>query len=195
MARLAPALFLALACAIASNGSFAFAPSTAAAAASRLVGRSGGFVSLSAATGGDDDESPTALLSPRERGVYALLKDLSESNLSFRIVVVGNGAILESTNPLGPTFKLGRSPKSGAGIVTFASEDQSFEFHLVPAQIASVALVEKASPAKEGRTMRLVRFLNEEGGSICSLILADDSEPAAEWYEGMAAKYGPEARF
>jgi hypothetical protein len=87
-------------------------------------------------------------LTPQEINVYELLKELSDSKLPFRIVVVGNGAILESTNTLGPTFKLGKSPKSGASIVTFASEDQSFEFHLMPAQIASAVLVEKPSPTK-----------------------------------------------
>jgi hypothetical protein len=134
-------------------------------------------------------------LTPQEINVYELLKELSDSKLPFRIVVVGNGAILESTNTLGPTFKLGKSPKSGASIVTFASEDQSFEFHLMPAQIASAVLVEKPSPTKEGKTMRLLRFRNGEGGSICSLILADDSSQAASWYQSMAAKHGSEVEF
>jgi hypothetical protein len=79
--------------------------------------------------------------------------------------------------------------------VTFASEDQSFEFHLMPAQIASAVLVEKPSPTKEGKTMRLLRFRNGEGGSICSLILADDSSQAASWYQSMAAKHGSEVEF
>ena len=143
----------------------------------------------------DGEEASPQLKTPQETKVYQLLKELSDSNLSFRIVVVGNGAILESTNPLGPKFKLGESPKTGASIVTFASEDQSFEFHLMPAQIASAALVEKSSPAKEGRTLRLLRFLNGEGGSICSLILADDSSSAKTWYESMAAKYGSSVDF
>mmetsp|Transcript_34296 Transcript_34296/g.39046 ORF Transcript_34296/g.39046 Transcript_34296/m.39046 type:complete len:188 (-) Transcript_34296:190-753(-) len=134
-------------------------------------------------------------LTPQESGVYQLLKDLSDSELSFRIVVVGNGAILESTNQLGPTFKVGKSPKSGASIVTFASENQSFEFHLMPDQITAAALVEKASPAKEGKTLRLLRFLNSEGGSICSLILADDSDLAQNWYQSMITKYGSKVEF
>ena len=134
-------------------------------------------------------------LTPQESGVYDLLKDISDSNLSFRIVVIGNGAILESTNRLGPIFKLGKSPKSGASIATFASKDQSFEFHLMPAQIASAFLVEKDSPAKEGKTLRLLRFLNSEGGSICSLILADDSDSAKIWYESMTTKYGSQVKF
>jgi hypothetical protein len=134
-------------------------------------------------------------LTPQENHVYELLKEISDSKLPFRIVVVGNGAILESTNTLGPTFKLGKSPKSGASIVTFASEDQSFEFHLMPAQIASAVLIEKPSPTKEGKTMRLMRFRNGEGGSICSLILADDSTEAAGWYQSMAAKHGSEVEF
>lgn len=144
-----------------------------------------------------NDDDPTEGLPSRERKVYEFLKELNDSELSFRIVVVGNGAILESTNPLGPTFKLSVSKKTGNSIVTFAAEDQSFEFHLMPAQIASAALVEKPSPTKEGKTMRLLRFLNADGGSICSLILADDSDSgeAQTWYQSMATKHGSEIEF
>ena len=52
------------------------------------------------------------------------------SNYPFRIVVIGNGAILETTSKLGPTSKSSISPKSGERLLTFASEDQSFEFHV-----------------------------------------------------------------
>ena len=36
---------------------------------------------------------------------------------------------------------------------------------------------------------------NGEGGSICSLILAEDSSSAKTWYESMAAKYGSSVDF
>jgi hypothetical protein len=146
-------------------------------------------------TNGKSEETSTLLETPQETKVYELLEKLSDSKLSFRIVVVGNGAILESTNVLGPTFKLNKSPKTGSSIVTFASEDQSFEFHLMPAQIASAVLVEKPSPTKEGKTMRLLRLLNSEGGSVCSLILADDSGPAESWFQSISSTYGTEIDF
>ena len=129
-------------------------------------------------------------LTLKEQKIYTLSEELYESTLPFRVVVVGNGAILESTSKLGPIFKIGQSPKSGANIVTFASEDQSFEFHVILAQIASVAFIDKPSPVKEGNTMRLLRLLNGDGGSICSLIVAEESDTANEWYETMTQKYG-----
>ena len=76
-----------------------------------------------AATSSSGEDNKTEALTAKEKQVYTMLEELSESNLPFRIVVVGNGAILESTNTLGPTFKLGKSPKSVAHIVTFASEE------------------------------------------------------------------------
>mmetsp|Transcript_59038 Transcript_59038/g.66078 ORF Transcript_59038/g.66078 Transcript_59038/m.66078 type:complete len:112 (-) Transcript_59038:49-384(-) len=110
--------------------------------------------------------------------------------------MVGNGAILETTSKLGPTFKMGQSAKSGAYIVTFASEDQSFEFHVILAQIASVALIDKPSPVKAGTsTMRLMRLLDGDGGSICSLIVAEESDTAKEWYQTMTKKYGSGCNF
>ena len=139
----------------------------------------------------EEDKSP--LKSEQEIKVYDFLKELSDSNLSFRIVVVGNGAILESTNPMGPTFKVGESPKTGASIVTFASEDQSFEFHLMPAQIASAVLVDRPRP--DGTTMRILRLLNGEGGSVCSLIVVDNSSQAETWYDSMTSKYGSDIQF
>ena len=140
-----------------------------------------------------ESEETTPLKTPQETKVCELLKDLHESKLPFRIVVVGNGAILESTNLLGPTFKVGESPKTGASIVTFAAEDQSFEFHLMPAQIASCVLVERPNP--KGKILRLLRLLNGEGGSVCSLILADDSVSAQSWYGDLTERYGSEIVF
>jgi len=141
-------------------------------------------------TNADTEADKINELGLKERKIYTLLEELFESNLPFRIVVVGNGAILETTSKLGPTFKMGQSAKSGANIVTFASEDQSFEFHVIIAQITSVALIDKPSPVKVGSTMRLMRFLDSDGGSICSLIVAEESDTAKEWYQTMTKKYG-----
>lgn len=135
------------------------------------------------------DSSP--VLTESEQKVYGLLEDIHQSKLTFRIVVIGNGAILESTNELGPVMKLSQSPKSGANLVTFASEDQSFEFHLMTAQISKVGMVEKENPAS-GRTMRIMRFLDDTGKPICSLILSDDSTEAKEWYQSTIEKHGSE---
>jgi len=140
----------------------------------------------------DEASNALSVLSDKEELVYDLLKDLSNAKLPFRIVVVGNGAILESTNLLGPTFKVSQSPATGANLVTFASEDQSFEFHLMIAQVSKVAMIEKPSPVKKGKTMRIMRFLNAEEKSICSLILADKSADATGWFQQTVSKYGPE---
>ena len=156
----------------------------------------------------DTDTSSSDKLTVKEKNVYTMLKELSNSNLLFRIVVVGNGAILESTNLLG-SMKLNQSPVSGANIVTFASSNsQSFEFHLMIGQIDKVAFIEKDSPINKGKTMRIIRFINDESGNkaICSLILAtsaatadgvddDDDTIANDWFKIMISKYGSEHTF
>ncbi|OEU18274.1 hypothetical protein FRACYDRAFT_260331 [Fragilariopsis cylindrus CCMP1102] len=158
----------------------------------------------------DDASSSDNKLTLKEKSVYTMLKELSNSNLLFRIVVVGNGAILESTNLLG-MMKLNQSPVSGANIVTFASNNQSFEFHLMIGHIDKVAFIEKDSPINKGKTMRIIRFINDESGkSICSLILAtsaaaatsaadgvddDDDAIANDWFKVMISKYGSEHTF
>lgn len=139
----------------------------------------------------DDDEDKDADdgLSPPEQTVYDLLDSLHESNFPFRLVVVGNGAILETTSILGPTFKLGKSPRTGEPLTTFASEDQSFEFHLMIAQVSKIVLSEKAGP-EEGKVMQIFRFLTAEGKPMCSLILADKTEEAKKWYRSLLEKHG-----
>ena len=127
-------------------------------------------------------------LTPAEEKVYGLLQEIHSSKLPFRAVVVGNGAILESTSVLGPILKVSKSPASGANIATFASEDASFEFHLMTAQVKKISLTEKVGPT--GRTMRILRLTKEDAKPMCSLILADDSEESKEWYSGILSKYG-----
>ena len=70
-----------------------------------------------------------------------ILDKFQGSNLSFRIVAIGNGAILETTSKLGPTSKSSISPKSGERLLTFANEDASFEFHVKVEKICKIALV------------------------------------------------------
>ena len=125
-------------------------------------------------------------LSEPEQTVRDILQDLHDSDLPFRLVVVGNGAILETTSILGPTFKLGQSPRTGEPLTTFASEDQSFEFHLMISQVSKIVLTEKTGE----KIMQIFRFLTAEGKPMCSLILADKSEKAQKWFTSMCEKHG-----
>jgi putative heme iron utilization protein len=161
----------------------AFAPTSAP--SSRLSG----WTTLRESSNSAEAPTEPVLTEPEQR-VYGLLEEIHDSKLSFRVVVVGNGAILESTATLGPTMKLSQSPATGVNMVTFASEDSSFEFHLQTAQVSKIALVEKKGPT--GRTMRIMRFVNTVGKPICSLILSEDSESVAEWYGSIISKYGEE---
>ena len=118
-----------------------------------------------------------------------ILDEFHRSNLSFRIVVIGNGAILETTSKLGPTSKSSISPKSGERLLTFANEDASCEFHVKVEKICKIVLV--VNPANN---RRVARFLCDEGTPICSLILAGNSNQgeAEEWFDGLLAKHGDE---
>lgn len=137
------------------------------------------------------ETAPELKLSESEQKVYVLLEELHNSELDFRVVVVGNGAILETTAALGPKFKISESPSTpGQHLVTFAAEDASFEFHVKIGEVSKVAMVEKV--VSDVKTLRILRMVNEAGKSICSLILADQSDKAAEWYQSMMEKYGPE---
>ena len=126
-------------------------------------------------------------LTEPEQRVYSLVEQLHKSQYSFRIVVVGNGAILETTSILGPVMKLNTSPKTGNALLTLASHDQSFEFHIQTAQVSKVALTEKEA---NDTVMRVIRFLNNVGAPLCSLILRDDSEEAIAWYAELRSTYG-----
>ena len=140
---------------------------------------------LAAAIPTEQEEPLTPTLTPREDQVYQFLQDLQNKN--FRIIVIGNGAILESTHALGPNMSISPSPKSGANLITFATPDKSFELHLQLSQIAKVDLVEKEAP---NRTMRILRLSDDQEKSMCSLIVAEDSPENAEWFLSMKAKYG-----
>ena len=113
--------------------------------------------------------------------------------------MIGNGAILETTSILGPHYASNVSPKTGDRIITLASEDKSFEFHVKVDQVSKVTFseVEKPVPPTSEdqppttKTMRIIRFVNTEGGPMCSLILQESDEAAIEWFTGMMDQYGP----
>ena len=123
--------------------------------------------------------------------IDGIIRDLHESTLQFRIVVIGNGAILESTSTLGPHMAESVSPKTGERLITLASSDRSFEFHVKPDAIDKVVFAESKKP-DSGKTLRIVRMLRDDGAPICSLILADGSEEAKSWYKTMTIRYGYE---
>lgn len=131
-------------------------------------------------------------LSEPEQRVYSLVEDLHTCRFPFRIVVVGNGAILETTSVLGPQMKVNKSPKSGEYLITLANEDQSFEFHMKPSQVNKVVFTQKANLPDAGPGMKILRFMNEKGDPMCSLILGEKSDAGNTWFQGMIAKYGQE---
>ena len=100
---------------------------------------------------------------------------------------MGNGVILETTSVLGPALNVAQSPKTGRNLMTLASEDKSFEFHLQLADVSQIVILEKETPMK---TMRIIRVLGTEGQSMCSLILADQSDSAIQWFHGLVEEYG-----
>jgi len=89
---------------------------------------------------------------------------------------------LETTELLGPVMKSSVSPKTGDTLMTFASTDASFEFHVNLNKIEHISFVEKNG-------MNICRLLNQEGQSACSLILADKSDKAIEWFQKTKGQY------
>lgn len=132
-----------------------------------------------------------------------ILHDFHRSKLSFRIIVIGNGAILESTSQLGPTFKTSISPKTGDRLVTFANIDASLEFHIKIDDIAKIVFVvssainnttnnENQQLPPEQQSRRVARFMNANGIPICSLLLAESTKEGIAWFERMMETYGHE---
>lgn len=74
-------------------------------------------------------------------------------------------------------------------MLTMASADQTFEFHVHLEQVSKLVLIEKETPAK---TLRIIRLLNDVGESMSSLILADSSKEAQTWYHDLVEKRGHE---
>lgn len=122
-----------------------------------------------------------------EQKVYEIMKNVHDSKYKFRVVVVGKGAILEATSVLGPKLSVSQSPSSGANLLTLASADQSFEYHLQLSQVSKMVLLRKETPSK---VMRIIRILNDQGESMSSLILADESDAAVKWFTELGETYG-----
>ena len=122
--------------------------------------------------------------------IEEIMKQFHDSMLKFRIVVIGNGAILETTSTLGPHMAVSTSPKTGERLVTLASDDKAFEFHLKIDQVSKITFVERENGDK---LLRICRFQSQDGQPMCSLILADDDNSKVEtWFHAMAQTYGTE---
>ena len=109
--------------------------------------------------------------------------------------VIGNGGILETTSKLGPHFATATSPETGEDIVTFASENKSFEFHVKTQQISKVSF---SKVEKGDKTLRICRFVNQQGGPLSSLILQSGEEHGIDselWFDKMILEYGTEILF
>lgn len=131
-----------------------------------------------------------------------IISKIHKSGYMFRIIVIGNGAILETTSRLGPIIKSSVSPKTGQRLVTLASQDQTFEFHIKIDQVKKVVFVENTKTLLDNaqqqqqqqqqtsKVMRICRFLNQDGDSICSLILSESGQEAVEWFTHMKECYG-----
>jgi hypothetical protein len=73
--------------------------------------------------------------------------------------------------------------------MTMASDDQSFEFHIDLSQITKIAFIEKETPSK---TLRIIRLMNTNE-TLASLILATSSDDAYAWFKhDLLGKYGNE---
>ena len=134
-----------------------------------------------------NDSSDTVLLEAGK--VYQFLQHIHTCGYPFRTIVVGNGAILESTQTLGSSFQVNKSPKTGETLVTMANDDQSFEFHIRIQQIHKIAFVERILPDK---ALRIIRFSNADEVTMCSLILAEYTDDATVFFEHLKQTYGTE---
>ena len=98
---------------------------------------------------------------------------------------------METTSILGPNLKSTKSPKTGGKLITLALNDKSFEFHVKVDQIDMVSFVEvqKPDPTGNTKTLRICRFLSDEGTTLCSLILMDSTKDGIEWFADMMSRY------
>lgn len=126
--------------------------------------------------------------------VDKIVKDLHSSGFSFRIIVLSNGSILETAVALdGTTIGASLSPKTGEPIITIASTDKSFEFHLKANQISRVTF-NKMQRGEIGKVMRVCRFIDRDGSPSASLILQPDKgdDQPILWFDEMIKRYGEE---
>ena len=125
----------------------------------------------------------------------AIVNDLHSSGYSFRFIVIANGAILESTHSFDKTsIRTSKSPKTGENIVTLATHDKSFEFHLKVDQISKVSF--HKVQRQEGNVMRICRMIDQAGSPAASLILQDANENNTKdggpelWFDEIIQRYG-----
>lgn len=79
-------------------------------------------------------------------------------------------------------MKLSTSPKTGDRLITFASSNNDFEFHVYVDKITNISFVER-------NELKICRLLNGEGKSACSLILKDASDDALKWFHATKIKF------
>jgi hypothetical protein len=126
--------------------------------------------------------------------VDKIVKDLHSSGFSFRIIVLANGSILETTVALsGTTISKSISPKTGEPITTIASTDKSFELHLKTNQISRVTF-NKVQRGENGKVMRVCRLMDRDGSLSTSLILQAEmgEDHPRRWFDEMINQYGEE---
>ena len=77
-------------------------------------------------------------------------------------------------------------------MLTIASQDQAFEFHVKLDQVSKISLVVKETPPPKKKIMRIIRLLNNEQSSLASLILVgnDADDAAGQWFENLQKVYG-----
>ena len=129
-------------------------------------------------SGGASSSPRMGELTSPEQKVYDLLTEIHASKYLFRVVVVGSGAILETTHELGPVLKISQQPSTGANLI-----------HVRLSHVSKMVLTVKTSPSK---VLRIVRLLNSSGESLASLILATDAEDAIKWFGDLIEKHGDE---
>jgi len=107
-----------------------------------------------------------------------------------RFVVVGAGAILET---VGSFSNLRFSEGVKGKLATLSTDDPCFECHIRLAECKSAthAVVEK-----QGRTLRVVRFLAEDGKTAhLSAILHGEDDKGKRQFEALQEKYGEKISF
>ncbi len=126
--------------------------------------------------------------------VDKIVKELHSSGFSFRVIVLSNGSILETTVALsGTTIAKSISPKTGEPITTIASKDKSFELHLKTNQISRVTF-NKVQRVENGKVMRVCRLMDHDGSLSTSLILQAEKgeDNPKQWFDEMINQYGEE---
>ena len=170
---------LLLSCGLGSSSAFQLQHKLTNAGLVRPATSLGGLAAASSSSGVTEEKDGVTSIAEK------ILDDFHSSELDWRIIVIGGGAILETTQRLGPISKASTSPKTGERLLTFASEDKSFEFHVKVEQVSKICLV-----SSEERCV--ARFLMDGGKPIFSLLLADKSSRGNEWFGALIKKYGTE---